>query len=115
MAAYGRGTAEAVIAAYRGHATATATATPYLPLHVVRAAATFKVGVTRALGDMAIEALAAQRWPELAVDVFLHTGANAVPASEPVYQRGGRRTAISIQPSGGDAGHPSAVPVITTT
>jgi hypothetical protein len=104
MAAYGRRTAEALIAAYRSHAAATTMATPYLPLHLVRAAATFKVGVTRALGDMAIEALAAQRWPDLAVDVFLHTGANAVPASEPVYQREGRRTAISIQPSGDDAG-----------
>ena len=100
MSAYGRLAAESVVAAYRRQAPDTSMATPYLPLHVVRAEATYNAGVTRALGDMAIEALAAGRWPDLEVDVFLHGGAGAVPASEPVYQRGGRRTALSIQAHG---------------
>ncbi len=107
MPTYGHLTAESIIAAYRHQVAGMSMATPYLPLHVVRAAATYNAGVTRALGDMAIEALAAHRWPDLGVDVFLHTGAGVVPASEPVYQRGGgRRTALSIQASSNDAGSP---------
>jgi hypothetical protein len=107
---YGRTTAEAIVAAYRRQVAADSMATPYLPLHVVRAEAAYRVRVTRALGDMAIEALAGQRWPELRVDVFLHTGSGEVPRSEPVYRRGGRRTALSIQPSGDDDRHVDANP-----
>ncbi len=97
MVTHGRQTAEAVIAAYRKQASQDAMAAPYLPLHVVRAEACFTVGVPRALGDMAIQALAEHRWPDLEVDVFLHSGVGDVPRSEPVYRRGGRRTALSIQ------------------
>lgn len=100
MRTYGHKTAEAIIAAYRRQAATDSMAAPYLPLHAVRAEATYQVRVSRALGDMAIEALAARRWPDLTVDVFLHSGAGEVPRSEPVYSRGGRRTALSIQPAG---------------
>jgi hypothetical protein len=110
MATHGRRTAEAIIAAYRQQATTDSLAAPYLPLHVVRAEAVYRTRVSRALGDMAIEALAAQRWPELAVDVFLHSGAGEVPRSEPVYRRGGRRTALSIQPTSAPPQQEKTVP-----
>lgn len=98
METYGKLTARQLIEAYRRQAGSSTMATPYLPLHVVRAEAAFSAGVTRVLADMAIEALAGQRWAEFGVEVFLHTGAGVVPVSEPVYKRTGRRTALSIAP-----------------
>jgi hypothetical protein len=92
---YAEAVARAIVAAYRKQAETSKSnlTAPYLPIYTVRAEAAFRCRVTRALVDLVLEQLAAGRFPDLSVQVWLHLGgADAEhPISEPVYRRGGNR------------------------
>lgn len=72
---------------------------PYLPIYRVRAEAAFQCKVVRALADLVIEHLAAEKIPNADVQLWLHLGTTRQPTSEPVYRRGGkRRYEMTLQP-----------------
>jgi len=66
-------------------------ASPYLPIHSVRAQAAYKTGVTRALADLVLGRLADGDYPELGITVLLHIGTSALPNSEPAFRHHRRR------------------------
>lgn len=72
-----------------------------LPIHAVRAGATFRTGTAREVGDRALEALAAGTL-DLGVSVRpLAARFEKPPTSEPIYSRGGTRCLlVSINRSG---------------
>jgi hypothetical protein len=65
-------------------------ASPYLPIHAVRAQAAFETGVTRALVDLIVEEMADGDRP-MGADVQVHIGTTSLPNSEPAFRHHGRR------------------------
>ena len=84
---------KAIVDAYRSQASRADSRldAPYLPIYRVRAEAAFQCEVMRALVDLVIEHLAEEKIPSADVQLWLHLGTTQQPASEPVYQRGGKR------------------------
>lgn len=66
-------------------------ASPYVPIHRVRAQAAFATRVTRALAELVLAQIVDGEREELGIEAQLHLTGEKPPASEPVYVRGGRR------------------------
>jgi hypothetical protein len=89
---HGAFVADAVVRAYRQQSVSSdsSLASPYLPIHAVRAQAAFETGVTRALVDLIVEEMADGDRP-MGADVQVHIGTTSLPNSEPAFRHHGRR------------------------
>jgi hypothetical protein len=75
----------------------------YQPIHVVRAAAAYRTGTAREVGDRALEAMAARELNLGMRPRLLAARYEVPPRSEPMYQRGGTRAlTMTMTPADGE-------------
>ena len=90
---YGDRVARVFWSAYKDQASKSRSslATPYLPVHQLRAQVAYECGVTRALCDLVLSRLADGEYREVKTEVLLHIGMTELPTSEPAFRHHGRR------------------------
>lgn len=93
LASHGMQVAEALVRAYGQQAQAldTMLAQPYLPVHEVRAQASFETNTMRALGDLVLTRLIDGLMPGIRATVMPYIGTSSLPRSEPAFRYHGRR------------------------
>lgn len=93
LAANGEVVAAALVKAYREQAPGASTmlASPYLPIHRVRAQAAFETNTMRKLADLVLAHMLDGAIDDIGMSVAVHIGTSQLPNSEPPFLHNGRR------------------------